>query len=632
MHAAFRSTYWSKTQVLTLLWIIAIALVGLTSPLLALPLGVLAWVTLVAARKVPQRSAASGDDEPAGRSPRETAEMPSLSPEQGGQEQSQHLLLESIDAGVVVVDPETHVIERANRFAANMFGAPVEEIVGRVCHHFLCPAQAGCCPITDQGLEVENADRTMLRADGCTIPVLKSVRRIQINGRDKLVETFVDISERKRAEAMFKDTVSALESANKALEDFFRLAESATRAKSEFLANMSHEIRTPMTAILGFAEVLLSEPGIDRAPPERIDAIRTIQRNGLFLLDLINDILDLSKIEAGKLDVERVACSPSQVLSDVVALMKVRASAKKLPLLLEYIGVIPETIQSDPVRLRQVLINLIGNAIKFTETGEVRVVTRLIPPLDKTTLLQIDVVDTGIGLTAEQSERLFAPFSQADNSTTRKFGGTGLGLTISKRLAQILGGDITLRSVHGQGSTFTVTIETGSLEGGRLLDLSSTPMRHVPLSSVETSASASRLEGRVLLVEDGPDNQRLIAFVLTKAGAVVTIVENGLIALDTALSARNAGYPFDVIVMDMQMPVMDGYEATRRLRAAGYVGPILALTAHAMAGDDAKCLAAGCDGYLTKPIDRHKFLHAIADVMALRSPRSGTIARSCPSA
>ena len=289
-------------------------------------------------------------------------------------------------------------------------------------------------------------------------------------GEDRFATVFLDISERKQAEQKLKDYTSALEVANSALEELNDRANAATRAKSEFLANMSHEIRTPMTAILGFAEVLLGEDNIGCAPPERVSAIETIQRNGEHLLRLINDILDLSKIEAGKLDVERTACSPAKVLADVASLMRVRSEAKNIPLLIEYAGAIPEQIQSDPVRLRQILINLIGNAIKFTETGRVRIVTRLVACDDSAAHIQFDVVDTGIGLTPEQLAKLFQPFTQADSSAMRRFGGTGLGLTISKRLAEMLGGDISVTSTPDQGSTFRVTVDTGPLDGVALIE------------------------------------------------------------------------------------------------------------------------------------------------------------------
>jgi len=388
-------------------------------------------------------------------------------------------------------------------------------------------------------------------------------------------------------------------------------AEAATKSKGEFLANMSHEIRTPMTAILGFTDVLLGEDGLDRAPPERVQALETIQRNGQYLLSLLNDILDLSKIEAGKPDVERTTCSPIEVLAGVASLMRVRARAKNVPLTIEYLGAIPAQIQSDPIRLRQILINLVGNAFKFTETGGVRVAARLVGNPDGPPRLQFDVVDTGIGMTPEQLTRLFQPFVQADSSTTRKSGGTGLGLTISKRLAELLGGDITVTSTWGKGSTFSVTVETGPLEGVAMLENAAevaTQRKPPP----KAAAVDIELDGRILLAEDGPDNQRLISFLLKKAGAEVTLAENGQVAVENALAARNKKNAFDVILMDMQMPVMDGYTATARLREAGYDGPIVALTAHAMEGDEQKCRRAGCDGYATKPIDRAKLLGTIA--------------------
>jgi signal transduction histidine kinase/ActR/RegA family two-component response regulator len=381
----------------------------------------------------------------------------------------------------------------------------------------------------------------------------------------------------------------------------------SNQAKSEFLANMSHEIRTPMTAILGFNDILLD----NATEPEDIDAARTVKENGKYLINLINDILDLSKIEAGKIDVEKIQCSPYQVLSEVVSLVSVRAKAKNLSLEIEYDGPIPESIQSDPTRLRQILINLTGNAIKFTETGKIRLVVRLLDAESDESKIQFDVVDSGIGMTEEQIAKLFKPFQQADSSTTRKFGGTGLGLAISKRLAEKLGGDIVVKSIYGEGSTFGITVETGSLDSIRLLD---NPTEADILTDTNKKPAPSKitLDCQILLAEDGPDNQRLISFVLKKAGAKVAVAENGQIAHDLALAARDEGTPFDVILMDMQMPVMDGYDATGKLREAGYAGPIIALTAHVMSTDRAKCLAAGCDDYTTKPIDRNTLIAKVA--------------------
>ena len=427
-----------------------------------------------------------------------------------------------------------------------------------------------------------------------------------------------DITERKRTE-------EAIARAQQA-------AEAAGRAKSEFLANMSHEIRTPMTAILGYAEILAENV----SDPASIEAADIIKRNGNYLLNVIGNILDLSKIEAGNLHVEKTACSPVGIVAEVASLMRVRAEAHNLTLSTEFLGPIPETIRTDPTCLRQILINLVGNAIKFTETGAVRIVTRLHQEEGRTPLLQLDVIDTGMGMTREQIVRLFQPFTQGDMSTSRRFGGAGLGLTISRRLAEILGGTIDVQSALQSGTTFSVTIDPGPLDG--------TPMLENPAEAALQSRSSRRrydqnmpkLDRRVLLVEDGPDNQRLIAFLLRKAGAQVTVAENGQAAIEKIVAAAPASEdkegqrftPFDVILMDMQMPVLDGYEATRRLRALGYTGPIVALTAHAMSQDRQRCLDAGCDDYLAKPIEPRALLEMIAQCM----PRLASSDHAQPSA
>ncbi len=386
-------------------------------------------------------------------------------------------------------------------------------------------------------------------------------------------------------------------------------AEAATRSKSEFLANMSHEIRTPMTAILGFTDNLLDP---DLTESEKLQAVHTVRRNGEHLLQIINDILDISKIEAGKLEVERIACPLGQTVAEVQSLMQVRADAKKLPLKVEILGAVPEFIQSDPTRLKQILVNLLGNAIKFTETGSVRLVARFVGG-GAEPYIQFDVIDTGLGMSEEQVGRLFRAFSQADSSTTRKFGGTGLGLNISKRLAEMLGGGIAVESKPGEGSVFRVTVATGTLDGVRMVNGPSVLTIAQPDPSAAPSGEVARLDCRILLAEDGPDNQRLISHVLKKAGADVTVTENGERAVDAALAARDQGDPFEIILMDMQMPVMDGYEATELLRQRGYTGPIIALTAHAMASDRQHCLDAGCDDYATKPINRQKLIQVIRD-------------------
>jgi signal transduction histidine kinase/ActR/RegA family two-component response regulator len=393
------------------------------------------------------------------------------------------------------------------------------------------------------------------------------------------------------------------------LEKALDFAEQASRAKTEFLANMSHEIRTPMSAILGYAE-LLADPS--QGPSDRHDCVQVICRNAGHLLSIINDILDISKIEAGKMTVERIQCSPAHVLADVASLMRGRAMERGLQFHVEYEGPIPETVQTDPTRLRQILMNLCGNAIKFTAHGSVRVIARLVNDRSHEARLRFSIQDTGIGMTEQQTATLFQPFTQGDTSTTRRFGGTGLGLTISRRLAALLGGTIMVESESGRGSTFTLEISIGPIANVPLID----PARESELPSVTPQAKvaqpATSLNAlRILLAEDGPDNQRLICFHLRKAGAEVDVAENGELACDAALTAAKEGRPFDVILMDMQMPVLDGYGATAKLRRRGYTRPILALTAHAMSGDRERCLAAGCDDYLTKPINRAKLLDVV---------------------
>ncbi len=412
----------------------------------------------------------------------------------------------------------------------------------------------------------------------------------------------------------------------RALQDVARKegALAADRAKSEFLANMSHEIRTPMTAILGFTEILTQ----DVTEPDKIEAASIVKRNGEHLLEIINDILDLSKIDARQLDVNCVPCSPWRVVADTVSLMRVRAAAKGIDLNVKFKGLIPETILSSPVRLRQILINLLGNAIKFTETGSVQIVTQVV--LDKRKgepKLRCDVIDTGIGMSPKSLDGLFKPFTQVDTSMTRTVEGTGLGLAISQRLAQLLGGDITVTSELGKGSTFSLTIRTGPLDNVKWLD----EPKEAGIKTVSDAKEVKekvKVSGRILLVEDGPDNQRLISFLLRRAGAEVVVAENGLIALERikqeiadakAAGATDPNLPFDVILMDMQMPIMDGYEVTQQLRKMHYTHPIIALTAYAMSTDRQKCIEAGCDDYATKPISEEALLRTLATYMHTRS-------------
>jgi PAS domain S-box-containing protein len=386
-------------------------------------------------------------------------------------------------------------------------------------------------------------------------------------------------------------------------------AEAGSRLKTEFLANMSHEIRTPMMAILGYTDLLRENT---QDPADREQSLRIIQRNGEHLLAVINDILDLSKIEAGHMVVETVHFNPFTVVMEAASLVRPRARDKDITFQVMSQGEIPAVIQGDPVRLRQILINLLGNAVKFTKQGGVRLLVKMASdPQDENPILRFDVVDTGIGMSDEESAKLFQPFTQADSSTTRKFGGTGLGLAISRRLALRLGGDIRVKSRPRRGSVFSLTIATGPLDRSQMVVHPDTDLDEVERAEAEAERELRLRGGRILLAEDGLDNQRLITTILEREGLEVDIAENGRIAVHKAMLAWRAEQPYDVILMDMQMPELDGYGATARLRQSGYTAPIVALTAHAMSGDREKCLSVGCNDFASKPIDRRRLIKMI---------------------
>ena len=675
-------------------------------------------------------------------------------------EMIQRTLMESLPVGLVIIDHKTRVIESVNPYAAAMFGAARETITGNRCHDYLCPANVNSCPITDPGKTVDNSDRVMICSDGSAIPVLKTVKVISIKGRNKLLECFVDIRERKKAEDALRDANRKLKSAIDQAQALAREAEGASRAKSDFLSNMSHEIRTPMNAVLGMIFLALQTElnGLQR------DYLVKAERSAKSLLGILNEILDLSKVEAGKLELERVNFDLHEVLDNLITVISARLQNKKVEFVVGAAPGVPSLLAGDPLRLGQILINLTGNAAKFTENGEIRVTVRMEKQLpEKQVSLRFDVLDTGMGIDPAQLEDLFNPFTQADASTTRQYGGTGLGLSISRRLIHLMGGDIRVESTLGKGSLFSFDATFGLAQCedqilqlpeatrqkrvlvvddrdsarevlmGYLRKLGMTPDEaesgvqalsmlreasgHSPydlifldwkmegIDGIETFRVISRdikispkpkgillsafgrrnvaeeaakegfaafiskpvslstlvdvlkkndadsdsceyppgepeetesckgdrvcfSSGRVLLVEDNETNQQVAKAILKIAGLDVVVAANGIEAVEKATTE-----PFDVVLMDIQMPKLDGFEATRRIRQ--HPGcqslPIIAMTAYATHDERDRMLAAGMDDHVAKPIDIKTLFAALGRFIAIEVPSPKPVKAIIPS-
>jgi PAS domain S-box-containing protein len=435
------------------------------------------------------------------------------------------------------------------------------------------------------------------------------VARIRDGSAERVLAIIRDITEQKRNERM-------LEQANlmqRAKEE----AEQANRAKSEFLSSVSHEIRTPLSAILGFIEVLGEHPNLRGGPAEIEEHLATIRQNGQFLLALIDDLLDISRIEAGHLRVESEPCSPIGIISDVVESLRAKAEAKHLQIEVELVGAMPPAVATDRLRLQQILVNLLDNAIKFSERGIVRLTARTIEHPGADQVLEFAVSDMGIGMTESEMTGLFQPFYRVPSVAADHPGGTGLGLAICKRIARRLGGDITVQSTPASGSIFSLSIPVKiakEIGNGRRGEESPEPPAFAAARPLP-----GRLHGRILLAEDNPANQKLISLRLRQAGAEVVTADNGKEALDRTSEASLEGRRFDAVIMDMHMPVLDGYDAVRELRARGFTEPIIAVTAFAMSEDREECIGLGCDDFISKPIEWDRLMAKLTRLLTAKA-------------
>ncbi|MFH1378561.1 MAG: response regulator [Planctomycetota bacterium] len=658
-------------------------------------------------------------------------------------EQRMRQIMNAIQTGIMIIDASTQRILDVNDTALALIGKEKNQVVGRECHEFICAKKRGECPILDEGRSVISNETHLLTASGM-MPVLKTVTEVNLAGRDCLLESFVDLTARKAAEEKLESANRQLEETVKDVQLLAEKSQSANRAKSEFLANMSHEIRTPMNGVIGMLSILEDT----RLTDEQRGFITTAKNSADSLLTVINDILDFSKIEAGKLEFETIDFNLRPLLEDCADMFALRAQGKGVEFILDIAESLPDRLQGDPGRLRQVINNLLGNAVKFTEKGSVKLKASVASDTDNEVELLFEVSDTGIGMDPARMDKLFQPFSQIDASMTRRFGGSGLGLVISRQLIERMNGSIQVASEPGKGTAmrFSVTLhkQPVSVESNRRLKstvidiahkrilivdddrtnrvillrmlydwkcrvneafdaasalemLRSAAEKHDPydiaiidmqmpgmdgsemgrqirrdpalskmglilLSSIvrrgeavraedigfnawltkpikkttlrdclikivamingvsvpvgtriitnynvqsditDDQQSALRKDCRILLVEDNPTNQKVALLLLMKLGFEADAVSNGQEALE-----KLAHNPFDIVLMDVQMPVMDGFEATQHIRdeasaVLNHNVPIIAMTAHAMDGDRERCIDAGMNDYVTKPI------------------------------
>jgi len=515
-------------------------------------------------------------------------------------------ILFSIQSGVLVIDAKTHKIIEVNPAAAEMFGAKRKDVIGNICYDYFCTELKGSCPITDLDQSIVNSECVIVNTKGEKIPVLKTATEIILKGRKCLLESFVDITEQKNARAKLEATNKQLNETTSLANNLANEAQKANVTKSEFLANMSHEIRTPMNGVIGMANLLMDTNlnDVQRKYAE------TVCASGEVLLQLINDILDFSKIEAGKLEIEMIDFNLRDLIDDFAETMAYKAHEKNV----EFLCFIPPdlhcSVNGDPGRLRQILINLAGNAIKFTSKGEIEVRVSYEFESDKEMLLRFSVRDTGIGIPEDKIDNLFNLFTQVDASTTRQFGGTGLGLAISKQLSEFMGGKIGVESKEGEGSTFWFTAK---------LVKSSHCKRAKPVPNFDIKNT------KILVVDDNHTNREILLTQFDAYGVHSDAVPSGKVALEALHKANEAGNPYQVAILDMQMPEMDGEELGNIIKSDEKIKNtiLIMMTSCGLQNEAERFRKIGFAAYFTKPVRRSDLFDSLAIALSSKEiPKS----------